>query len=256
MDTSEAPRSGSPLGQDVAPVASLTKPRVSVVIPTLNEARNLPHVFERLPLVDEVVIVDGHSTDNTLDVARALRPDAVIVYQRGSGKGDALRAGFARSTGDIIVMIDADGSTDPAEIPRFLAALTTGADFAKGTRSVAGGGSDDITRIRHLGNRFLTRLVNVAFRTRYSDLCYGYNAFWAFHLEALNLDCDGFEIETLLNIRARKAGLHVVEVPSHERARLHGVSNLNAVRDGWRVLRTIARERFRSSAPVIDLTSA
>jgi hypothetical protein len=82
-------------------------------------------------------------------------------------------------------------------------------------------------------------------QTRYTDLCYGYNAFWAHCLERIRLDCDGFEVETLLNIRAAKAGLRVVEVPSHEFCRIHGTSNLNTVRDGWRVLKTIFRERFR-----------
>lgn len=230
------------------------EPRVSVVIPTLNEALNLPHVLSRIPAgVHEVVIVDGLSTDDTVDVARALRHDVVIVEQAGRGKGNALQAGFAAATGDIIVMLDADGSTDPSEIPRFVAALTTGADFAKGTRVVVGGGSDDITWLREFGNKMLTGLVNLVFRSNYSDLCYGYNAFWAIHLEALDVDVDGFEVETLLNIRALKSGLHIVEVPSHERARLHGQSNLRTFYDGWRVLKTIGRERAarKRDAPVV-----
>ncbi|WP_305785147.1 glycosyltransferase family 2 protein [Symbioplanes lichenis] len=228
---------------------------MTVVMPTLNEARNLPHVLPLLPPVDELVVVDGGSDDDTLAVARMLRPDAVLVRQNRRGKGNALACGFAAATGDIIVMIDADGSTDPREIPRFVAELTEGADFAKGSRFVAGGGSSDITRLRRLGNQFLNVLVNGLFRTRYSDLCYGYNAFWAYCLPVFELDStspapaggarlwgDGFEIETLLNVRAARARLRLVEVPSHEHARIHGASNLNAVTDGLRVLRTIFRE--------------
>jgi glycosyltransferase involved in cell wall biosynthesis len=222
---------------------------VTVVVPAMNEADNLPHVFATLPSwIDEVVLVDGNSTDETVAVARRLRPDLRVVTQTGRGKGNALIEGFAAASGDIIVMIDADGSTDGREIGSFVQALLDGADFAKGSRYAPGGGSDDISRLRSLGNLALTGLTNLLYGTRYTDLCYGYNAFWARHLDALALDCDGFEIETLMNVRAAQARLRIAEVPSHERLRIHGESNLNAARDGWRVLKTIFRERFRGAA--------
>lgn len=227
----------------------MVTPSVSVVIPAKNEARNLSHVFATIPLwVDEVVLVDGHSVDDTIAVARELRPGVKIVEQQGRGKGDALRVGFAACTSDIIVMMDADGSTDGTEIPRFVAALVTGADFAKGSRFASGGDSDDITFLRHLGNRILSTLVNAFFGTRYTDLCYGYNAFWAKHLPNLDLSCDGFEIETVMNVRAAKAGLSIQEIPSHEHSRLHGESNLHVVRDGLRIARFIMGERFPGRA--------
>lgn len=232
-------------------------PTVTVVIPTLNEARNLPYVFERLPAgLAELIVADGHSVDNTLGVARRLWPDAQLVTQNRRGKGNALACGFGAATGDIIAMIDADGSTDPEEIPRFVSALLDGADFAKGSRYLAGGGSHDITRLRSLGNRMFSELVNVLYGTDYTDLCYGFNVFWRKLLPVLRLDAtaaqpaggngqlwgDGFEVETLINIRVAAAGLVVVEVPSFEHSRIYGVSNLSAVRDGMRVLQTIARE--------------
>src|ERR1700677_3618885 len=206
-----------------------TSARVSVVIPTLNEARNLPHVFAALPGgIHEVIVVDGHSVDDTLAVARRLRPDVRIVMQTRRGKGNALACGCAAATGDIIAMIDADGSTDPNEIPRFVRALVDGADCAKGSRFVGGAGSTDITRLRWLGNRALSAAVNLAYGTRYSDLCYGFNAFWRRHVPVLGLDAesaapagsnmrlwgDGFEVETLINIRVARAGLVVKEVAS------------------------------------------
>jgi len=237
-------------------------PSVSVVVPAKNEARNLEHVFGTIPAwVDEIVLVDGHSTDDTVEVAQKLHPAVRIVHQQGRGKGDALQAGFAAAKGEIIVMMDADGSTDGKEIPRFVAALTTGADFAKGSRFASGGGSDDITFSRHLGNKILSGLVNALFGTRYTDLCYGYNAFWAKHLSKLDLDCDGFEIETVMNVRAAKAGLAIQEIPSYEYLRLHGMSNLKVVRDGWRIAKFILRERFLSrtgrNAPLLsDLAEA
>ena len=167
-------------------------PSVSVVIPAKNEARNLEHVFGTIPAwVDEIVLVDGHSTDDTVAVAQRLHPSVKIVHQQGLGKGDALQAGFAVAKGEIIVMMDADGSTDGNEIPRFVAALITGADFAKGSRFASGGGSDDITFSRHLGNKILSGLVNRLFGTRYTDLCYGYNAFWAKHLSTLTWTATG-----------------------------------------------------------------
>jgi glycosyltransferase involved in cell wall biosynthesis len=187
-------------------------------------------------------------------VARALRPDVRIVLQNRVGKGNAMSCGFAAATGDIVVMLDADGSADPEEIPRFVAALRTGADFAKGTRFADGGGSSDITAVRAWGNRWLNRITNLLFGTRYTDLCYGYNAFWAHCLPWLALDPqpdmaegklwgDGFEIETIINTRVAKAGLRITEVPSFEHERLHGMSNLNTWRDGGRVLRALLVER-------------
>lgn len=235
----------------ISPLMAIS-PRVSVVVPALNEAENLPHVFATLPRwIHEVVLVDGNSTDDTVAVARRLRPTLRVVQQRGRGKGDALAAGFAACTGDIIVMIDADGSTDGQEIIRFVGALVAGADYAKGSRFANGGGSDDITLSRRFGNFVLSSLVNGLYGTRYTDLCYGYNAFWACHLDTLAPDCAGFEVETLMNIRAAKAGLRVHEIPSHERNRIHGTSNLRAIRDGWRVLKTIMRER-RTGPPILE----
>jgi glycosyltransferase involved in cell wall biosynthesis len=236
-------------------------PTVSVVIPTYNEAANLPHVFALLPDVHEVVLVDGRSVDGTVETARALRPDVKVVLQNRRGKGNAMACGFAAATGEVIVMLDADGSADPREIPAFVQALVEGAHFAKGTRFAAGGGSSDITRLRRVGNAGLNLAANLLFGTRYSDLCYGYNAFWRDCLPALDLDAsgeavdakhwgDGFEIETIINTRIAKAGLTITEVPSYEFDRIHGESNLNTFRDGFRVLRALLTERFRAAAPV------
>jgi glycosyl transferase family 2 len=230
-------------------------PRVSVVVPTLNEAKNLPHVFGLLPEgLHEVIVVDGHSVDDTVEVARSHRPDVRVVQQNRKGKGNAMACGFAAATGDVLVMLDADGSADPREIPRFVDALLAGADYAKGSRFTNGGGSADITRTRAWGNRWLNRTANLLFGTHYTDLCYGYNAFWshclpALHLEACDRDSherlwgDGFEIETIINTRVAKAGLRIVEVPSFEFARLHGQSHLCTWRDGMRVVRALITER-------------
>lgn len=235
---------------------------VSIVVPVLNEARNLEVILPKLPAVHQVVLVDGRSTDDTVAVARRVMPDITVVTQTRRGKGNALACGFEAATGDIIVMFDADCSADPAEIPRFVDALIAGADFAKGTRYADQGGSHDLTLLRSMGNRGLNGLANVLMGTRYTDLCYGYNAFWRDILPALHLPSsrvaminpdarlwgDGFEIETLLACRVTAAGLRVSEVPSVEQPRLFGDSNLNTWGDGARVLRTIIAEKRQMHA--------
>ena len=221
-----------------------TVPTISVVIPTLNEAKNLGYVLGRLPDHVQVVLVDGRSVDGSAELASRLRADIKVISQQGHGKGDALATGFAACDGDIIVTIDADGSNDPREIDSFVRVLLDGADFAKGSRFLPGGRSHDITSFRRLGNHALRLLVNVLFGTSYTDLCYGYNAFWTDCLEHMRVDCNGFEVETLMHIRIAKSGLDIRELPSVEGKRLSGRSNLNAFRDGSRVLKTILFERF------------
>jgi glycosyltransferase involved in cell wall biosynthesis len=234
------------------------RPRVSVVVPALNEAENLGHVLPRVSAEYEVILVDGGSSDGTVEAALAVRPDIVVVTQDGAGKGNALRCGFAAARGEIIVMLDADGSARPEEIPAFVNALERGADYAKGSRFLRGAakaGSADITPLRRFGNWALGQMVNALFGTTYTDLCYGFNAFWKRCLDRLAIDCDGFEVETLLNIRAATAGYRIVEVPSFEDPRLYGTSNLHTFRDGWRVLRTILSERWRRPLEAAESTS-
>lgn len=235
-------------------VDMLSDHRVSVLIPCLNEADNLSYVLRAMPgWVHEVVIIDDHCTDNTVDVARALMPEAVVVSNQGApGKGSALCAGMEAASGDILVQLDADGSEDPTEIYNFVGALLSGADYAKGSRFVQGGGTSDMERLRRWGNAALTALVRMLFKgTRFTDLCYGYNAYWASIAPSLlAADANGFEIETVMNIRAVRAGLRITEVPSFEAERINGESNLLTFRDGWRVLQVIVRERLSRDAVV------
>lgn len=219
---------------------------ISVIIPAKNEEKNIAAVLRELPsTVTEVVLVDGSSTDRTIEVATQTRPDIVVVQERRPGKGSALRAGFNAATGDIIVMMDADGSMVADEIARFVSMLQAGFDFVKGSRFMSGGSSEDITRVRNSGHRVILSTGNFLFGTHFTDLCYGYCAFWREHLDILALDAEGFEIETQLVLRAVRCGLKVTEVPSTERARTTGVSNLRTFRDGVRVMRTMASERAR-----------
>jgi len=227
----------------------LGRPTVSVIIPTLNEADNLPLVLPYLPLnwIDEVILVDGRSTDGTIDVARRLLPSVRVVMEPRPGKGAAMWAGYKASSSDVLVVLDADGSHDPREIPRFVQALMQGADLVKGSRFTVGGGTTDMPRIRKLGNSAFVFLVNLLWGTTWTDLCYGYHAFWRHCLDVLDLsDVDGFEIDTALYVEAARWQLRVTEVPSFEGYRFHGVGKLKTIPDGFRVLKTIGREWWRA----------
>ncbi|MGH2936558.1 MAG: glycosyltransferase family 2 protein [Solirubrobacterales bacterium] len=228
---------------------STRRTKVSVVVPAMNEGKNIGRVLSELPDdLHEVILVDGNSKDDTIEAARAAYPEIRVTVQSGRGKGDAFRTGFAAVTGNLIVMLDADGSAMPSEIPAFVAALEAGADFAKGSRFLEGGGSDDITILRGFGNSVLSGTANLLHGTNFTDLCYGYNAFWTRCLPFISLDVPGFEVETLINLRIASAGLRITEVPSYEKDRLSGQSNLKTFRDGFRVMGTIFREVGRNRA--------
>jgi glycosyltransferase involved in cell wall biosynthesis len=239
--------------------ASPLVPRVSVVIPAKNEARNIGWVLGRMPdVVDEVIIVDGLSTDGTLDVARMISPDVVVIHEMRAGKGAAMRAGMSAARGEFIVLLDADGSMDPVEVDRYVEQLALGFDLVKGSRKLEGGGSTDLTPLRDFGNARLLDLANLLFQTDFTELCYGFVGLQRSAIPALGLDADGFEIETQIVTRAVRAGLRIIEVPSTEAPRRFGESNLRTFRDGWRVLRTMLAERFAAGSrpPVVPSPGA
>ena len=217
--------------------------KITIVIPTINEAENIKEVFPNIPeFVDEIVVVDGNSTDGTREEIMKIRKDAKIIIEKPSGKGAALRTGFKNATGDLIIMMDADGSHNPREILGLLEPVLNGYDVSKGSRLLQGGGSADFTPFRKLGNKIFVSMVNTLYGTEYTDLCYGYRAFKKEALERMYCSSDGFEIETEQSILMKKAGLKIKEVPSFEERRKNGNSNLNAFRDGCRILNIIIKE--------------
>jgi glycosyltransferase involved in cell wall biosynthesis len=217
--------------------------RVSLILPALNEAQGLSVILPRIPeLVDHVIVVNGRSTDDTVGVVRRLRPDALIVEQLGRGKGNALKHGLAVADGDIIVTMDADGSMAPEDIPAFVSQLHLGADFVKGSRVLPEGGSSDFTWVRRAGNDALTRFANVMFGATYTDITYGYNAYWRSTVRHLGRLADGFEFEIQLAVRAVSVGMRIAEVPAHEAARVGGESKLSPLADGTAILRILMSE--------------
>lgn len=225
--------------------ATSLRPSVTVIIPTLNEAKNLPLILPYIPMdwVDEVLLVDGRSTDNTVEVARQLLPSITVILEKTPGKGAAMRAGYRAASSDIVIVLDADGSNDPREIPRFVSALMEGSDMVKGSRFCHSGGTTDMPRIRKWGNGAFVQMVNLLYGTKFTDLCYGYHAFWRYCLDQIDIErVNGFEIDTSLYLKALQARLRLTEVPSFEGYRFHGFGKLRTIPDGWRVLKTIAKE--------------
>ena len=235
----------SQLHQVESQFVSSEPPHITVLICALNEAENLPHVLPKIPsFVDEVLLVDGHSTDGTVDVARKLYPNARILHQPAKGKADALRFGIQQASGDIIVTIDADGSNNPEELMAFVEPLTSGFDFAKGSRFLHSH-SPEMPIHRHIGNRIIATVTNLLHRTNYTDLCCGYNAFWKDVFGKAKLDSSGFGYEPEIVLKARKAGLKIVEVPCIDQGRISGESKLPNFRQGWGAIRTVVIERLR-----------
>jgi glycosyltransferase involved in cell wall biosynthesis len=233
--------------------------KVSLVIPVRNEEKNLLFVLDKVPDdIFEIIIVDGNSSDGTVAFAKSHPRKPTVLRQKSRGKGAALSAGFAAATGDLVAIIDADGSMDPGEIALFLSGFPS-ADIVKGSRYLNGGGSSDLTIIRSSGNRILTKIANVLFKQSWTDMAYGFAVFKREILEDLALTNydklgslfghksygQGFEIETLMFTRAARRNLLLVEVPSYEYDRISGASNLRAIRDGFRVLFALIIERAR-----------
>jgi len=237
--------------EELVEIFELTPSNVGIVIPTLNEGKNIHEVLCKSNDIgyNNILVIDGKSKDNTIKIAT--KGGAKVVLQTGRGKGNAIRQVLSNRYMDVdaIVLMDADGSMDPAEIPAFIEALNSGADIVKGSRFMKGGHTYDMDPVRRLGNTMLMFVINFLWSANYTDLCYGYAAFSKNAIEKLApvLKSDGFEIETEIFIKALDLGLVVKEVPSIEYARKNGNSNLHAFRDGCRIFITICQEFFRSS---------
>jgi glycosyltransferase involved in cell wall biosynthesis len=219
-------------------------PKVTVLICTLNEAENIPHVLQKIgSWVDEILVVDGHSTDGTVSIARECRPDIRVLYQPGRGKGDALRCGVQQARGDIVITMDADGETDPTELPAFVQAMRRGYDLAKGSR-LAQGRPRRMPLYRWVGNKILVLSYNILYGTRFTDVCSGYNAFRKDAFLRLTLTYDNCEMEQQLLARASKAGMRILEVLHHSDGRMAGTSKVSGIKQGFVDLLVILRERF------------
>jgi glycosyltransferase involved in cell wall biosynthesis len=219
-------------------------PNVTILICTLNEEENLPHVLPNIPAwVDEILLIDGHSTDNTVEAAKKICPEIKVLYQPGKGKGDALRYGVREAKGNIVITLDADGETPPTEIGHFIDSLLQGYDFAKGSR-LAHGRPVRMPRYRWFGNKVLSFTFNLLYGTKFTDICSGYNAFWKHTFLKLHLTYDTFQMEQQLLARAKKGGLKMSEVIHHSDGRFGGTSKTSGIKQGFIDWFVIISERF------------
>jgi glycosyltransferase involved in cell wall biosynthesis len=220
-------------------------PEISVIICSFNEEKNIGYVLPKIPKwVDEILLIDGHSTDETVAVAERLLPNINVIFQPNKGKGDALKCGFKHASKDIIVTLDADGATDPLEMNKFVKALLNGYDFAKGSRFLERLPAKKPLH-RMFGNLLIAACFNALYLTRYSDLCSGYNAFWRKQLGLINMNSsDCYEDEPLLISKAKKAGLRMTEIGHVDFGRIEGESKSPGWRQGFKAMKTITRERI------------
>ncbi|MGC8479321.1 MAG: glycosyltransferase family 2 protein [Candidatus Micrarchaeia archaeon] len=229
----------------------MTKQLISIIIPTLNEEKNISKLLPKIPVIlndlkntdYEIIIVDGESSDKTVEIAKSF--GGKIVYDH-KGKGSALRKGFEKANGDILISMDADLSNDPKELKLIIDSINIGYDISMGSRFITGGGTDDMPILRKIGNRFFVFLVNIFFKSNYSDLCYGYRGFRKNVIKKLNLKEDRFAIETEISIKAAKKHLKVIEIPSVEKKRSSGSGKLRTFYDGYNILKTILKNIFIS----------
>lgn len=221
----------------------MKRPYVSIVIPTLNEQRNIRALIRGIKGImrdysHEIIVVDGNSSDNTVGIARSF---GAKIIMESVGKGYALRQGIKAAKGSIIISMDADLSNRPNELRLLIAGIEAGYDICTGSRFLTGGGSEDMPPFRRFGNKFFVWLVNALYGSHYTDMCYGYRSFSRDAARKLRLHDDGFGIETEINIRAQKRHLKILEVPSYEKQRARERAKLRSFRDGYVILKTILR---------------
>lgn len=238
---------------------------ISLVIPTKNEKINLKKLLPLIPeYIDEVIIVDANSRDGTAEFANMAEAVNKVFIQSSPGKGSALCIGLQNAKHEYILCMDSDGSMSPKEFPLILDHLIfSKADVVKGSRYLVGGGSDDLSVFRSLGNRVLLAITKILYKCTWTELAYGYFGLSAAAVRNLDLADitkklpsglifkkeaygQGFEIEAVVFCRAVRRNLKIMEFPSYEQSRWNGTSNLKAIKDGARVLIAIFIERLRS----------
>jgi dolichol-phosphate mannosyltransferase len=223
--------------------------KVTVVVPARNEADNIGLLLDEIkeaagnvhyPL--EVIVVDDHSQDSTVQIAMA--KGAKVIQNSGScGKGNALKEGFKQAEGDFIIMMDADYSHRPQDIPLFIQAWENGAGLVIGSRIY--GGSEEYTRLRAFGNIFFTGLFGMLLGRYLSDALNGFKGFQKELVKNYCYESSNFEIEIELLANALRSGYKIVEFPSHERTRKSGSVKSRIGRDGLRFLMRIIKEWWR-----------
>ena len=224
----------------------MKKPKISLVIPTYNEAGSIANTIKEVPkgVVDEIVVVDI-SDDGTDEIARKL--GCRVFRQKGRGFGGAFRQGVEHSRGEIIVLMDADGSHNPEDIPKLIARIKGGYDCVLASRYTIESHSEDDTLLRSFGNWMITNLVNFLFHINTTDSLFLYTAIRKDAYRKLKLESDGFEYCIELLVKAFAYKLKLSEVPSTERKRYAGRTKVNDLKHGYLLIKSIFVWRYRLS---------
>lgn len=217
---------------------------VSVILITLDEVNCIGRVLDSIPkdAVDEILVVDGHSTDGTPELVRNMGYN--VIFQEGKGYGAAFLTGAKNAKGDIIILMDSDGSQNPEDIPKLLEKIKEGYKVVFASRYLKGSGSEDDTFIRFVGNKFFTALTNLLHGVGISDSLFLFAAIDKNVFNSLGLKYQGFEFCVEVPIKAHKKGYKFAQIPSFERKRFHGKSRVNAFIHGIKILKTIIKELF------------
>lgn len=213
--------------------------KVSLVIPTLEEAGCIEAVLKEVPkqCVDEILIVDAHSKDGTADIVRRL--GYKVIMQEGRGFGDAFSLGVSKATGDVVILMDGDGSHNPADIPKLIGKLKEGYDYVLASRYCKGSRSYDDTMVRHIGNKLFTFLICFFHRMKITDSLYLYTAIRKEVFDKVKIDSKGFEYCVEILVKVHKAGFKMAEIPSIERMRYSGYSKVKSMKHGFKILMEI-----------------
>jgi glycosyltransferase involved in cell wall biosynthesis len=201
--------------------------KTTVIIPTKNEELSIEKIIKKCkPYADELLVVDGHSTDKTREMAKAL--GVRVILDHGKGKGDGIRVGIQEAKGDIVVFIDADGSHDPDDIPKMIKPIQEDkADLVIGSRGK--GGSDELhgdveKLLRMIGSDIILIGINKRWKVNLTDSQNGFRAIRTDVARKLGLKENITTIEQEMTMKCLKKGFRVDEVPTHEYEREYGSS--------------------------------
>ena len=216
--------------------------KISIIIPALNEVESIGRVLEEIPkdVADEIIVSDGHSTDGTQELVRKM--GYKVIEQKGEGFGAGVASGIEEAKGDIVIIINADGSQNSKDIPLLLEKIKEGYDLVLASRYLPGAGSDDDTPLHYFGNKMFTFLCNLLYKVGISDSLYFFLAAKKGIFEKIKLKSpdSGYAIE--LPIKVHQAGFKITEIPSFERKRTRGRAKVNAFRNGLQILLTLFKQ--------------
>lgn len=219
---------------------------VSLIVLTLNELEGFKKIMPRVKKswVSEILIVDGGSTDGTVEFAK--KKGYQVISQKNRGRGDAFRTGLEDSLGDVIVYFSPDGNEEPEDIPKLILKMQKGFDMVIASRFGPKSKSFDAGPVRRFGNNFFTGLINLLFGLRLTDAVNGFRAIKRHAMEAIKTDAVHFEIEIQMTMRCARKGYKIGEIPTVENRRIFGEGKLSTLVDGSRYLKTILGEFFRA----------